>query len=154
MTVTRKPTSVIAGSEHRERDPQSRRQRYLRRATRANVPHATGFRVKPGMTTRTATTAVTAGSDRRERDPQSRSQRYLRRATRADVPHATGSRVKPGMTVTLPPVIARSVSDEAIQFTAISLDCFGTKVPRNDDDTSERPSRDGIPARGRNDREK
>jgi hypothetical protein len=51
-------------------------------------------------------------------------------------------------------VIARSVSDEAIQFTAIPLDCFGTKVPRNDDDTSDSPSREGIPARGRNSTER
>jgi hypothetical protein len=50
-------TSVIAGSDRRERDPQSRhqrhcgldpqsrRQRYLRNATRSYVPYATGFRL-------------------------------------------------------------------------------------------------------------
>jgi hypothetical protein len=67
---------VIPGSERRERDPESRRPRYLRHRN------------------------VIAGSDRRERDPKSPRPRYLRKVTCASVPLAPGSRVEPGMTAT------------------------------------------------------
>jgi hypothetical protein len=80
---------VTAGSEHRERDPQSRRQRYRRNVARANVPHATEFRLggrnDDTLTTR-ANIPLATGFRLGGRNDDTLT-------TRANVPYATGFRL-------------------------------------------------------------